>query len=110
MQLNLVILLPLLLAAAEARVVPRAAALGNLGGAAPPVTNSGNPDRPFEVNGNTFVNQAAAIQRSCDIQNNACFNAFNANSKGAGFTEADCTAQQREFLLFFASNPFLGLS
>ncbi|KAI1766284.1 hypothetical protein GGR53DRAFT_528758 [Hypoxylon sp. FL1150] len=62
----------------------------NLGGAAPSVTNSGDASRPFAVNGNTFVTQAAAKQRSCDIQNNACSDAANA---GASFTLADCQAQ-----------------
>jgi hypothetical protein len=95
MQLSLIAILPLVLLA-QARVLPRAAALGNLGGAAPAVQDSGNKDRPFEVNGNTFTTKTAAVQRACDIQNNACFNAFNANPKNAGFTQADCTAQQRE--------------
>ncbi|KAM7202966.1 hypothetical protein V8F20_004213 [Naviculisporaceae sp. PSN 640] len=52
---------------------------GTLGGPAPPVV-SGAGDRPFTVNGNTFNNLAAAIVRSCDIQNNACFNAFNSGA------------------------------
>ena len=42
---------------------------GDLGGiAVTPITCSGNADRQFEVNGNTFVGFAAAAQRSCDIQ------------------------------------------
>jgi len=53
---------------------------------------SGNADRPFSVNGDTFVNEAAAKQRSCDIQNNACMDAFNKGN--SGFTVADCQAQQ----------------
>jgi hypothetical protein len=28
---------------------------GNLGGTPPPISNSGNSERPFEVNGSTFV-------------------------------------------------------
>jgi hypothetical protein len=71
--------------------VVSAAALG--GFAAPAVTDSGDSSRPFEVNGNTFVNESAAKQRSCDIQNNACSNAVNGGTKVA-FTLADCTAQQ----------------
>ncbi|KAH6706591.1 hypothetical protein BKA61DRAFT_527012 [Leptodontidium sp. MPI-SDFR-AT-0119] len=65
----------------------------NLGGAAPAVTDSGDKSRPFAVNGNTFVNEAAAKQRSCDIQNNACFDAVN-GGKLKGVTTADCAAQQ----------------
>ncbi|KAI3340908.1 hypothetical protein F4824DRAFT_496510 [Ustulina deusta] len=70
---------------------------GALGGiTAPSVTNSGDSSRPFSVNGNTFVNQGAAIQRSCDIQQNACSDA--ANSGKAGFTVSDCQAQQQQCL------------
>ena len=50
MQLQILTILSLVLSV-SALAVPRAAAVGNLGGAAPPVTDSGNPDRPFEVNG-----------------------------------------------------------
>lgn len=64
----------------------------NLGGAAPAVTNSGDAKRPFAVNGNSFVNEAAAKQRACDIQNNACSDAANA---GADFKLSDCQAQQQ---------------
>ena len=39
---------------------------GTLGGAAPPVISSAG-DRPFSVNGDTFVNAAAALQRSCSV-------------------------------------------
>ncbi|KAJ2904456.1 hypothetical protein MKZ38_007987 [Zalerion maritima] len=49
---------------------------GDLGGAAPPVIQSDN-ERPFEVNGATFLNAGAALERSCAVQNNACSNAVN---------------------------------
>jgi hypothetical protein len=65
---------------------------GTLGGPPPPVTSS-TGDRPFTVNGNTFVNLAAALQRSCDIQNNACANAVN-SGKLPGKSVSDCNAQQ----------------
>ncbi|CAK7229948.1 hypothetical protein SBRCBS47491_007423 [Sporothrix bragantina] len=61
--------------------------------AAPAVTDSGNADRPFEVNGDTFVNKSAAIQRACSIQNNACANAVN-SGQAAGFTVGDCNTQE----------------
>ncbi|KAF3765052.1 hypothetical protein M406DRAFT_42153, partial [Cryphonectria parasitica EP155] len=60
---------------------------------APAVTNSGDSTRPFEVNGNTFVNQGAAVQRACAIQNNACADAVN-SGKVAGATVGDCNAQE----------------
>ncbi|KFY23539.1 hypothetical protein V493_05791 [Pseudogymnoascus sp. VKM F-4281 (FW-2241)] len=63
---------------------------GALGGAAPPITESAG-DRPFAVNGNTFGNIGAALQRSCDIQNNACFNAVNSGALAGG--TAQCQEQ-----------------
>jgi hypothetical protein len=65
---------------------------GSLGGVAPPVTSSAG-DRPFTVNGNTFVNLGAALQRSCAIQNTACSNAANAGTL-AGTNVGDCNAQE----------------
>ncbi|TGO52206.1 hypothetical protein BOTNAR_0331g00020 [Botryotinia narcissicola] len=70
-------------------------ALGGI--AAPPVTNSGDLARPFSVNGNTFVNEAAALQRSCDIQFNACADAFN-GGKANGFSMSDCQTQENSCL------------
>jgi hypothetical protein len=67
---------------------------GALGGAAADaITFSGDNTRPFEVNGNTFVNFAAAAQRTCDIQFNACANMANA---GAAFSVSDCQTQQTQ--------------
>lgn len=66
---------------------------GALGGVeATPVLDSGNEDRPFEVNGDTFVNIGAALQRSCDQQFNGCANL--ANGGDADFSTADCQAQK----------------
>ncbi|KAG4438813.1 hypothetical protein IFR05_005704 [Cadophora sp. M221] len=56
---------------------------GALGGAAPAVIESAG-DRPFSVNGATFVNIGAALQRSCAIQNNACANAANSGALDGG--------------------------
>lgn len=65
---------------------------GAIGGAAPPITQTAG-DRPFTVNGNTFVNIGAAVQRSCDVQNNACFNAVNSGQLSGG--TAQCSEQQQ---------------
>lgn len=65
---------------------------GDLGGPPPPVISS-TGDRPFSVNGNTFVNIGAALQRSCSIQNNACADASNAGTL-AGVSVAQCNAQE----------------
>ena len=66
---------------------------GTLGGPAPPVVSSTGA-RPFSVNGNTFVNLAAAVQRSCDVQHNLCANAANSGSLAGGVGQ--CETQQRE--------------
>jgi hypothetical protein len=66
---------------------------GAIGGiTAPEVTDTGDGDRPFGVNGNSFVNREAAVQRACDIQNNACSDAVNRGEVN-GSTLADCNAQ-----------------
>lgn len=67
-----------------------ASALGGI--AAPAVEEGGNKDRPFSVNGNTFVNKAAAVQRACDVQNNQCANAVNGGQL-QGVNVGDCGAQ-----------------
>lgn len=64
---------------------------GDLGGAAPPVIEDDASDRPFSVNGATFLNKAAALQRSCAVQHNAC--AAAANGGDADFAVADCDTQ-----------------
>lgn len=80
-------------AAAAAGGKAGASAATALGGiAAPAVEDSGDKTRPFKVNGNTFVNKSAAVQRACDVQNNACSNAVN-SKKLAGVTVTDCGAQ-----------------
>ncbi|KAK3939602.1 hypothetical protein QBC46DRAFT_143067 [Diplogelasinospora grovesii] len=67
---------------------------GTLGGAAPPVVSVAGSARPFSVNGNTFVNIGAAIQRSCDIQQNACADAANSGQLAGGVGQ--CATQQSE--------------
>ncbi|KAK3365174.1 hypothetical protein B0T24DRAFT_537048 [Lasiosphaeria ovina] len=73
----------------------KAAAGGAIAGiAAPAVTDTGNADRKFAVNGDTFVNKAAAVQRACAIQNNACADAVN-SGKAQGSSVSDCNAQEQ---------------
>ncbi|KAL6903873.1 hypothetical protein GGI43DRAFT_399086 [Trichoderma evansii] len=69
---------------------------GTLGGPAPPVI-SGTGNRPFSVNGDTFVTSGAAIQRSCSIQHNNCANDANSGKLSGGVGQCDtqntqCTA------------------
>ncbi|KAL0930511.1 uncharacterized protein CTRU02_214586 [Colletotrichum truncatum] len=68
---------------------------GNLGGPPPPVTSS-SASKPFEVNGSTFQNAGAALQRSCAVQHNACADA--ANSGAEDISVADCDAQEDDCL------------
>ncbi|KAI8285282.1 hypothetical protein K4K56_009625 [Colletotrichum sp. SAR 10_98] len=69
---------------------------GDLGGPPPPVTSDAASDKPFSVNGATFVNAGAALQRSCAVQHNACADA--ANSGSGDITVADCDAQEDDCL------------
>jgi hypothetical protein len=72
---------------------------GALGGvAATPVLDSGIANRPFSVKGDTFVNLAGALQRSCDQQFNGCANL--ANSGNGCFSTQDCQAQKGKFGCF----------
>lgn len=67
---------------------------GALGGAAPPVEFTEGADRPFAVDGSTFLNQGAALQRSCSVQHNACANAANSGAIQGG--SAQCETQQSD--------------
>ncbi|KAI0845529.1 hypothetical protein F5Y00DRAFT_166708 [Daldinia vernicosa] len=66
---------------------------GSVGSAPVPVISS-TADRPFSVNGNTFLNLGAAIQRACDVQKNACANAANGGDKT--ISVSDCDTQQQQ--------------
>lgn len=71
---------------------------GALGGiAATPILDSGNANRPFQVKADTFVNIAAALQRSCDQQFNAC--ADKANGGDKTLSVSACAAQKSKFFL-----------
>ncbi|KAG6358095.1 hypothetical protein INS49_013979 [Diaporthe citri] len=61
---------------------------GTLGGAPPPVVSSAG-DRPFSVNGDTFVGSGAALGRSCDVQHNACARAANSGQLSGGVSQCD---------------------
>lgn len=61
---------------------------GTLGGA-PPAVVSGTGTRPFTVNGDTFVGEGAALQRSCSVQHNACANAANSGSLSGGVSQCE---------------------
>ncbi|KAI0476186.1 hypothetical protein GGR56DRAFT_458962 [Xylariaceae sp. FL0804] len=60
-------------------------------GTKPAVTDSGNGDRPFEVEGNTFTSEADANERACSIQNNSCADLVNSGQTSASLS--DCQTQ-----------------
>jgi len=69
---------------------------GALGGAgAPAISNSGDSERPFEVDGDTFRDFETAASRACDNQKNTCANMAN-NGSGASFKVGDCDQQNGE--------------
>jgi len=73
-----------------------------LGGAtAPSITNSGDSQRPFEVQGNTFTDFESAGSRTCSIQHNDC--ADMSNNKTGDFTVGQCDTQQTACLSAQAS-------
>ncbi|KAI1114440.1 hypothetical protein F5Y14DRAFT_461387 [Nemania sp. NC0429] len=70
---------------------------GNVGAAPVPILNDPTSDRPFSVNGATFLNAGAAVQRACDVQKNACANAANSGAAtGGDINVSDCDAQQQQ--------------
>ncbi|KXX82584.1 hypothetical protein MMYC01_200784 [Madurella mycetomatis] len=69
---------------------------GALGGAgASAITNSGDPERPFEVDGDTFPDYETAAIRACDNQKNVC--ADLANNGTGSFSVGECDQQTGEF-------------
>ncbi|KAF2279681.1 uncharacterized protein EI97DRAFT_183888 [Westerdykella ornata] len=64
-------------------------------GLAPPITDSGDPERPFEVEGDTFTTFEAAAQRSCDRQFGVCAEGANADG-GGGVSVGECDGQKDE--------------
>ncbi|CAG8591723.1 10885_t:CDS:2 [Racocetra persica] len=62
-----------------------------VGGVAMPKIQNVGGERPFVVNGDSFVNIGAAHTRQCDVQHNLCFNKFNGGDRS--FSGQDCDAQ-----------------
>lgn len=67
---------------------------GSLGGPPPPVISTAGAARAFSVNGDTFINIGAALQRSCSVQHNACAGAANSGSLSGGVGQ--CETQEQE--------------
>ncbi|KAL5334034.1 hypothetical protein BJX70DRAFT_402988 [Aspergillus crustosus] len=75
-------------------LAPRA---GTLGGSTPAITRTGDSERPYSVNGNTFTDYPSAAQRSCNIQFDVCQRAANGGSS-VSFSLEDCSNQQNDCL------------
>ncbi|KAK1924616.1 hypothetical protein DB88DRAFT_486197 [Papiliotrema laurentii] len=66
------------------------------GVSAPPVTKDANSNRPFSVQGDTFVNKGAALQRSCAVQHKGCADAANS---GGSASVAECDQQETQCII-----------
>ncbi|GKT92518.1 neurofilament medium polypeptide protein [Colletotrichum tofieldiae] len=65
---------------------------GDVGGVkASAITKSSNPERPFEVDGDTFPDFTTAANRACDNQKNKCSQA--ANNGPQKFEVSECDKQ-----------------
>ncbi|KAF1964977.1 hypothetical protein BU23DRAFT_40198 [Bimuria novae-zelandiae CBS 107.79] len=73
---------------------------GTLGGTeASPITQSGDSERPFSVDGDTFPDFDSAAQRSCDNQAQKCKDKANSKGKkGKRLEVGDCDAQRGKCL------------
>ncbi|KAK2014099.1 hypothetical protein LZ32DRAFT_657464 [Colletotrichum eremochloae] len=77
---------------------------GNLGGVkASAITKSSNPERPFEVDGDTFPDFATAANRACDNQKNKCADAANNGSQK--FSVSECDKQSEKCKAAISSAP-----
>ncbi|KAK3336190.1 hypothetical protein B0T19DRAFT_31963 [Cercophora scortea] len=93
-----------LLAPRQAAVANLQAFTGSLGGIkASAITNSGDPKRPFGVDGDTFPDFQTAANRACDNQKNACAQA--ANNKSGNFAVGECDKQQVECKSVASATP-----
>ncbi|KAL4953842.1 hypothetical protein BDW69DRAFT_164466 [Aspergillus filifer] len=79
-------------AGAGSRLVRRE---GTLGGPTPAITETGDSERPYAVDGNTFTDYTSAAQRSCNLQYDSCQLAANTD-ESVSFTLEDCQDQQND--------------
>ncbi|KAL2813499.1 hypothetical protein BDW59DRAFT_30847 [Aspergillus cavernicola] len=70
----------------------------DFGGSAPAVVDTGDTERPFGVDGDTFTDYDSAAQRSCNIQFDNCQRAANGDSS-VSFSVVDCSNQQNVCLV-----------
>jgi hypothetical protein len=73
------------------------------------ITETGDPTRPFALDGNTFADFPSALQRSCGNQLNGCQAIVNGGNNTAGMTLADCDTQQSMYRFFCFASSVLGI-
>ncbi|KAF9891146.1 hypothetical protein FE257_005082 [Aspergillus nanangensis] len=73
-------------------MVKRQAFRGTLGGAVPAITKTGDADRPYAVDGDTFTDYASAAERSCNNQFDTCQRLANTDTS-VSYTLQDCQDQ-----------------
>ncbi|KAL4918538.1 hypothetical protein BDW62DRAFT_62612 [Aspergillus aurantiobrunneus] len=71
---------------------------GTLGGNTAAIIETGDSERPYTVDGNTFTDYNSAAQRSCNIQFDNCQKIANEDSS-ASFSVDDCQSQQNDCLI-----------
>lgn len=68
------------------------------------IQNSGDPKRPFSVDGDTFPDFDTASQRSCDNQFQSCSKAANEKGNKGTLTVAGCDTQKGEPFYYLAKS------
>ncbi|KAF4124777.1 hypothetical protein GMORB2_5443 [Geosmithia morbida] len=77
---------------------------GAMGGvSADAITFSGDTERPYQVNGDTFPDYSTAANRACDNQKNGCADMANDAQADVDFEVSDCD-QQRERCMSVSSS------
>ena len=100
MHLQLLTLFPCLLPAA-AVLIRRSC--NDFGGPIPKIESTNDTARPYVVGTNSFTDLSTAMQRSCDIQNNNCFNQVHGGNRT--FTTGDCQKQYRKPVFPLRARP-----
>ncbi|KAB8245185.1 hypothetical protein BDV35DRAFT_394195 [Aspergillus flavus] len=86
------ILDPVGLVYAPASIGKRQAFTGTLGASTPLVTNTGDSERPYGVDGDTFTDYESAASRSCNNQFDSCQKIANTDQSST-FSLQDCQDQ-----------------
>ncbi|KAM7220993.1 hypothetical protein V8F06_003555 [Rhypophila decipiens] len=69
---------------------------GSLGAPPSAITETGDPKRPFGVDGSTFTDFESAANRACDNQKNECAQIANNQGGNGAFSVNECDRQQEQ--------------